>query len=777
MMGVVRPDRIILLGAVLATLGAGDVIVAGTAVAQTAEAPQRAGAITQIESVTTTARKREEPLQEAPVAVTALSGEALALKYTTDLKTLNFPAPSVNISKIGVFGNSVSVFIRGIGNGDVDATTDPPVAIFVDGVYIARPEASSLDLFDVEAIEIMRGPQGTLFGRNTTAGAIQVRTRRPSGDFDMRGRLTFGQYGHFDIRASIDVPIVQGKVDAKLAVLSTQNDGFYRDSVSGGKLGGEDSLALRPMIRFTPTENFEFTLIGEYNRARNDLLPGVNGARPGQVLCAAWGYCGRPRAPRGEFTKADFLVTTDHPNAANHNDVWGLTGELVWDVGPGAITWVSNYRKSDSFIEYDTDGTAAPMFYTTRDTTHKQASTELRFASSAWDDFDFVAGVYGFYQKYYLHRRTLNQNSPVAAIADTVSNTGQTHKSVSVFAEGNYHVTDRLTLTVGGRYSWEEKSFFQEPFGPFPNPGPRIEPDPASWSNFGPKAGISYQVTDDALAYATYSRGFKSGGWNGRGGTPTTLGPYDPEVVDAFEVGLKSDWFGSRLRANLSLFLNEYKDLQRTVIRFLPGAPNPQETVTSNAASAKIKGVEFELTAIPVEGLQLTANASYLDAKYGNFCADLDGPSFFASAPTSPCGGTVANITAPGGTGPGNYLLDDDFSGIPLQRAPKFQLTLGATYEIPVGDVGSVVLNANYSYISNLNVSVAGVPIAERGKVNLVDASITYKDIDGRYSVSLFGRNLTNEIYLDSITQVSVLFDTYGLSAPRRWGVELSFDL
>ncbi|WP_346324237.1 TonB-dependent receptor [Emcibacter sp. SYSU 3D8] len=738
--------------------------------------------ITSIESVTTTARKREEPLQEAPVAVTAISGQELALKYTTQLNEMAFPAPSVNMARLGSFSNAVTIFIRGIGNSDNDSTTDPPVAIFIDGVYIPQPENSSIDLFDVESIEVLRGPQGTLFGRNTTAGAVQVRTRRPSGEFGTRGRLTIGQYGRLDVRAAVDLPIVQDKLDAKISILSANSDGYYTNTntnaESTGDLGRESNFAVRPIIRFRPNDDLTLTLIGEYTRTKSDPTPGVAAPRSNQILCSAWGYCPPDRPLNGKFTKDDYLVTTSLAhNGEIDNTTWGITGELVWDVGPGIVTWVSNYRKTESFIFLDIDSTEAPMFKTSRDSPHKQTSTELRFASSAWDSFDFVAGVYGFYQEFFLHRDTTQRITPASAVSHIVGDTWQNHKAFSAFAEGNYHFNDRLTLTAGGRWSWERKAFYQEPFAPFPNTGARITPDPKAWSNFGPKAGLSYQISDDALAYFTYSRGFKSGGWNGRGGTPTTLGPFDPEVVDGFEFGMKSDWFDNRLRANFALFLNKYKNLQRTVIRFLPGAANPQETVTSNAASANIKGAELELTAIPLPGLQLTANASYLDASYGAYCADLNGPSFFASAPTSNCGGTVNNVTMPGSMGPGNYLVDEDFSNTPFQRAPKFQISLGATYEFDVGNTGSIVLNANFTHISNMNVSTSGSDRGWRGKVNLVDGSITYRDIEGRYSVSLFGKNLTNEIYLNNITEVAALFDTYGISEPRRWGIELSWDL
>ena len=233
-----------------------------------------------LEEVISTARKRSEPLQDTPVASSVLGGEQLDLLFHNDLKSIAFPAPNVNIATVSAFSNAVSLAIRGISNSDIDSTVDPPVAVFVDGVYIPRPVASSMDLFDVEQIEVLRGPQGTLFGRNTSAGAIQIRTRRPSGEFGVRGRITVGEYGRQDLRAAIDIPLVEGFANAKVAVLSQNMDGFYESAIDGSDLGKEKILAIRPMIEFTPTENLDITLIGEYHRNESEPRPQQNQSPP-----------------------------------------------------------------------------------------------------------------------------------------------------------------------------------------------------------------------------------------------------------------------------------------------------------------------------------------------------------------------------------------------------------------------------------------------------------------------------------------------------------------
>ena len=720
-----------------------------------------------LDTIFTTARKRVEPLQDTPVAATVLSGEQLTLGFYNDLKTLQFPAPNVNIAGIGTFPNAVSISIRGITNADIDSSIDPPVAVFVDGVYLARPAANSLDLFDVEAIEILRGPQGTIFGRNTTAGAIQVRTRRPSGEFGFRGRITAGQFGRIDIRTSVEAPIVKDKVAAKVAFLSQNMDGYYRSAVTGERLGSEDIIAIRPILQFTPSDAFDLTIIGEYQRNKSEVRPQQNASTATQTLCVVFGECGIPFGEGNEY-----LVPIDRPFEIDV-ETWGVTVEANWDVGPGTITSISNYREIEEFVPFDVDATPANLFFTTRDQPHEQYSSELRFASTAWDRFGFVAGVYYFHQEYTLERRTWIFTDPATATPN-VSVTGQKHDSFSVFFEGNYDVTDKLVFIAGGRWSWERKNFFQQPFFPG-EPGPLIDVDPVSWDNFGPKIGVEYHWADDLMTYFTWSRGFKSGGFNGRcGQSITCLRAYDPETVDGFEVGLKGEFFDRRMRVNLALFWNEYEGLQRTVIVPLIGAANPQETVTDNAATATIRGIELEVTALPFEGMQIDLGLGVLDAKYGDFCADLNGASPSIVMPTSTCG-DVLFAGDLGGDGIPDWLVDEDLSALELARAPKFTFSLGLTYTFAVGNMGDVILNARWAHASKMFLDANNR--SQRKSTNLIDASISFEDADGRYRVSVFGRNLTDDVYLSSETLVANLLNSRTSNPPRRWGIEIGWDL
>ncbi|HEY5680705.1 MAG TPA: TonB-dependent receptor [Pseudomonadales bacterium] len=702
-----------------------------------------------IEEIFVTARKREEPLQQTPVAVTALTGESLERVFATDITDLHVRAPNVIVSDISGFSSSAAVFIRGIGNADIDSTVDPPVAIFIDGIYIPRPANNSLDLFDVEQIEILRGPQGTLFGRNTTGGAIHYRTKRPTGEFGARGSVTVGEYGRRDIRMAAEAPIVEDKLAAKIAIFSQEYDGYFKNTFTGTSgnratkdQGGTDSLTIRPTILFTPNDTFDLTIIGEYIRERSEPTAQVPVGEPTQLVPLLYG---EPQYERGEDVRT---VSYNVPGYIN-NDIWGITVEANWDVWGGTLTSVSNYRETDSLMNGEVDNSAAPAFEILRDEPHDQISTELRFAKDLTDNLNLITGLYYFEQDYFLRRDTFIDVTNSGNIAHINAITGQEHTNLAFFAQVDYNLTDRLRFTLGGRYTKEDKDFYATLFSGYPNLSQQYDLD-EDWSNFGPKVGVDYQFSDNGMVYASYSKGFKSGGFNGRSGTPFAFGPFDEEKVDAYEIGLKADWLDKRLRTNVALFWNDYKGLQRTIIRNLPDpdAPNPQETLTENAADATVKGFELEVVAIPVTGLQLNLAVGYNDAGYEEFFADINGD------------GTVT-----------------DNSDIPLQRAPEWTIGAGLSYDAQLGNMGTAVFTADFSHVAKQNNLASGVPKGEIGSYELLDMSVTWRAPSERYYATFYVKNVTDEVYQASITAVGALFDTNLISAPRRWGLTVGFDL
>ena len=525
-----------------------------------------------LEEVVSTARKREEPLQETPVASTVLSGERLDRAFAPNLAAMPFLAPNVNLSN-GLLTSVLYPSIRGYTLTDVDSTFDPPVAIMVNGIYYSRPIMNNLDMFDVEQLEILRGPQGTLFGRNTAAGAIQLRTKRPTDEYATSGKLTLGSYGTRNVRAAVNVPLVEGRVNARLAAYSLNSDGWYKSAITGSssqrKLGKEDKLSVRPTLQFILSDAMELTLIGEYHRDSSHIKPQKNYSGPARSLCGNHGYCGVPFDQGGK--RDDYQADIIEPGFVDV-EIISITKEFNWDIEKGTVTWLSNFRDTDELWVYDADGVGAyDMFLVDRRQPHQQWSTELRFASDGFDRIDFIGGLFYFHQEYDLERRTgigsdrLSPPNPNAFVIPLFSVTGQEHDAWSVFGELNYDLTEQLTVTVGGRYTDEKKDFYQRTFAVYPNTGPRRDIS-ESWSDAGPKFGLRYQVNPEIMAYASYQKGFKSGGfqrplWADR---HLRSRSFDPEEVNGYELGAE----GGPVRQSgcaptFALFLTQIDGLQR----------------------------------------------------------------------------------------------------------------------------------------------------------------------------------------------------------------------
>ena len=422
------------IGSVSATLCLFTALVLGpqtSAVAEVDDVEARNGVL---EEVVSTARKREEPLQETPVAVSVITAEQLDLTFAANLAAMPFPAPNVTINN-GILSSVLAASVRGYALVEVDSTLDPPVAIMVDGIYYTRPVMNNLDMFDVEQLEVLRGPQGTLFGRNTASGAIQLRTRRPTDEFEMSGKVTVGNYGRTDVRAAINLPLVEGKVNARLAGYSLNSDGFYKSAVtandSARDIGKDDKLTLRPSIQFILSDAMDLTFIGEWHQDKSHVRPQKNYSGPNRSLCSNHGYCG---VPFGEADKHDdFDADVIEPGFVDI-DIFSVTKEFNWELDRGTFTWLSNFRDTDETWVYDADGVGAyDMFLVDRRQPHQQYSTELRFASTAFDRFDFIAGVFYLHQEYDLERRTgiaidrLSPPNPNSFVIPLYSITGQEH--------------------------------------------------------------------------------------------------------------------------------------------------------------------------------------------------------------------------------------------------------------------------------------------------------------------------------------------------------------
>ncbi|MBI1182081.1 MAG: TonB-dependent receptor [Alphaproteobacteria bacterium] len=819
--------------------------------------PQSYAPATAIETVTTSAQKVESNIQSTPVAVTSISGETLQRSFAQDLRDLSKNTPNVMMEPVGAFQNASAFFIRGFGSTDIESAADPGVGIFVDGVYQARTSTGLSDMLDVQKVEVLRGPQGTLFGRNTIVGAVLLEHNKPDvDDFHLNGSVLAGNYGRLDIKGMINVPVVEGVAALRLAVKSTNFDGWYTNSTDHAPYGGSDRLTFLPSFRVVQ-DNWDFTLRGEFARIRDDSYGNIQYSQcPGTaadpstpnvgafqvVPLISYLYYGQAGLDQGcgkAPGKDAFNIAADNTSGRGSNfDIWGITGEFNYTIPDvGTVTYVGNYRDTTEDVYNDFDATDLPIYMTRRQQWHWQTSHELRFASDFSDTIDFVAGLYYFKQKYSMEQDTYGwlfdpgfsaalgnalgvDTGTTTTFDDLNDNAGgfgrtvQDDESWAAFLNVNYHITDDIALVGGIRYTEETKNFVTcAPSAvndrvnrecnttpglvgsTYYNSHLSLAPGENKWSNVSPKLGVNWQAMDNLFLYASWTRGFRSGGFNGRCGTPFSCSPFDPETADSYEIGMKWDPLDA-LRINLTGFWLEYKNQQVTLIRQSPsGSGGGNETVTANAGQARSKGIELEVTAVPTQGLKMWGALGYLDAKRTQFCADVDGAGGFPGAPSESCNpDDVISLDNPDPAaypnGYGYYPVDA--SGLPLPRAPEWTLSAGLSYEFPVGNLGFLEVAGDWRYQSKSLQAAAGIPPGStagvlnydgtqitpwRKSANIFNASMTFNDIDDRYRVSFFVKNITNEHYIQSITAVAALFNFMQMNEPRHWGIEISFDL
>lgn len=793
---------------------------------------------TALDEIVVQTEKTTATTQTVPVAVTAVTGKALERRFAQDLRDLTDSAPNVLLEVVGAFQNASSIFIRGAGSSDIESAADPGIAVIIDGVYQARTSTGLQDFLDVEAVEVLRGPQGTLFGRNAIGGAVLLRHRAPDlQDFTVGGSVTVGNYGRLDVKGTVNVPIVEDKLAARVAFKSTNFDGFYTNEFDDSDLGGQDRITILPSLRFA-NENLDVIIRGEYHRNRDDSVPNVphnacpndpNTTPPFFVNAAGQtndvvinfanqlggGAAAAALCAKDINKQNDFTVNHDHFNGRGQIfDVYGLTGEIKYNLPDlGEIVYIGNYRDVFEDVWNDFDTTPFDLFQTRRLQRHWQTSHELRFHSDFSDFVDFVVGAYYFEQHYVLEQNlfgVLGGNALNSGTSNTFGRSEQSHDQWAIFAQANWHLTDIFTLVTGVRYTEEGKDFihcgvgfgdaanrtcfFDNKFLSFDSAtdigdglksnGVMQNPGTNDWSNVSPKIGLNAQITDDMFAYGSWTRGFRSGGFNGRGNTPQTAGPFDEEKANSYEIGIKWEGLDNRLRVNLVGFWTTFSNLQRTIIRPAAGGSGGQETVTENAASARSRGIEIEVSSVPAEGLTLAGSLGYLDAETRDWCADLNGPIQPTPAGITECGTVVPLLVG--------ELRPFDNGGLPILRAPKWTANINIAYEFAVGNSGFVTVSGEWTHRSSMSLISAGFPpgtvdgvtnfdgvfvTPTRPSSDVFNGNVTWEEIDGRYRISFFVKNITNEIIINSGTYVAGLFNFRQPQHPRHWGVEIAFEL
>lgn len=742
---------------------------AGTVAAQEQRSPDLSTAAIEEVVVYSTKRGVGESAQGVPNAITAMGPSKIENTFSIDVTEIGRLAPNVELQPVSTFPGFANFTIRGIGVNNSTRSIDPAVNVMMDGMVLGFQGATILDTFDLESIEVLRGPQGILFGRNTTGGAVSFRTRRPTGEFGVRGNVTVGKYDRFDASLSVEGPLVKDKLAAKIAVISRNQDGYFQDNNGGTfvpapsnpsglqpanstvDLPETEFIMVKPTFVFTPNEDLEVTVLGQYLRSRG-------GSGAGGAFIPESGTLTLAQTEFGYTPSEDFFDVNHNLPGRNQTDQWYLIGEINWNVGPGTVTSVTAYRDVPKFdTDLDVDETPFTLIhFPDNQEDSSQFSQELRYASAISDNLDFVAGAYYFNMDMrIIERRQLTGIAAGRAHEDFLFQQGdftQKTESIAGFLHGNYHINDEWTVSAGGRFTYEKKNLDLIPITTCAGPGftgcsTSVTELDESWSNFSPTIGVNYKPDDDLMAYAKWTRGFRSGNFNGRTANPVAAGPADPEKVDQIEIGMKGDFLDNRLRVNAAGFWSDFKGIQRPFQRPFGGGLVQD---LANAGSATILGAELEVTALPHPDLVLEFTGGWIDASFDEFLGlDVDGD--------------------------GQITPEDNAAAKQLEfdRVPEFNFHAAGTYTFPIRQLeGDLFYRVSYTWKDNFFTDVRNVPDLAQDSYGLLDMSLTYRTNNWR--MALFGKNLTKTEYADVYSRI-FNFQAFG-GTPRTWGLEVSFN-
>ncbi len=689
----------------------------GETQAETATTTARgAAAALESEDIVVTALKRSDNLQTVPVAISAYGEEQLQAINFRDIGSLGFTMPNVALDDNGTSKGYANFSIRGIGVNSSIPSIDPTVGLFVDGVYQGINAGQVFDNFDLEAVEVLRGPQGVLFGRNVTGGAILVRSRKPTDEFDMRGRIAVETGLRVVADASVSGPIIEGKLQAKIAAYYSYDNGWFTNLFDNSEFGKDRQFIVRPMLRFTPSDNVEILLRYEHGEANGD-----GPATQNHALYSRDSH--------------DFLV---NDRGFFHNKWDSLTGEINVDVGfgdEGTITNIAGWRRFKGDTLSDLDGVNTVQFNIGTFTDQEQFSNELRYAGT-FGRLKPTVGVYYFTQDLtYLEDRTLAGG----AVRRAGGGIG-TFQTFGAFGAVDWEFIDTLTLNLGLRYTWEKKEveIATVRAGGANYPARTIVADflsEKSWNDLSPKIGLQWQPSNRTQVYGYFAKGFRSGGYNFRNtllGAPP--GPFDSESQDAYEFGVKQRIPGGRV--SLAAFQNTIKNIQREVQVPVVGVGIAQ--LIQNVGTARVRGFEGEVQFSPVDNFVLSGQVGYTDGKYTSLLVDLNGDG-------------VINAT--------------DFS-LKLPRQSPWTYGASATLDIPMS---SGVVSARVSFNHRDPAFHTDNNLGFYKAVDLLDANLSYTLDDGSVTFSVYGKNLTNETTYgnDAVLPDTAAFGGDGPAGPR----------
>ena len=711
-----------------------------------------------LEEVIVTAQKRAQNLQDIPIAVTAFTPDDIERQNITNIAQIAEFTPNVvfdTTTSISGLSSGAAVFIRGIGQIDFGLTTDPGVGIYVDGVYISRSVGGVLDTLDIERVEVLRGPQGTLFGRNTMGGAFNITSQRPGGTLGGIAEMTVGDFDRIDVRAAVDVP-VSDDLAVRLAASSKQRDGYVERTLVGDELGNEDRQAVRAALLYTPGERFELYATADYARvdetSAGSVLAGITQA-PNVIVYNQFDAPGNDVPGFGQAVPFDERFITHDPD---RTFATGPTGTLL-DIGGTALTLrflldafeiksITAWRRTKGEFYRDPDNSPLVITHTSNPNyDHEQITQELTLTGALGERIEYVGGLF-----YLAEEGTDDVYVPLAPSLGSITNLADIdNDSIAVYGQATWHLSERWRLTAGVRYTEDDKSFTPSQrilfgaAGPAPGVSVPLIPDDTAEASFEQttgRAAVEFLPSDETLLYASFTQGFKSGGFNFRYVVPRSEAlAFDPETVDSWEAGFKWQGAGDRLRVNGNVFYMDYEDIQVQVFE-VGGGP-----LTQNAGTAEIRGAELELVAMPSSRLFLGLGLGYVDAEY----TDLNPPTTDLAA---------------------SLTLDAK-----LPNTPEWTANASVEYAVPM-PWGTLGLRLDYSYTDDLYNDAQNSPFLYQEAYDLWNATVRYVSPGEAWELALFGMNLGDERYITSgDSNFGLGFHEANYNRPREYGLTVRY--
>ena len=678
--------------------------------------------------VTATKKSEAEDVQSVPLAVTAYGEAQLDAYFVKDISDISFSQPNVTLENINSVGGALNFSIRGLGVNSSIPSIDPAVGVFVDGVYLGITTGATFDTFDLEGIEILRGPQGVLFGRNVTGGAVLINTKRPSDEFEFKAKGQWETGLNQVYQAAVSGPVIPGVLNANISGMFNDDQGWFTNLATGEKFNPGQSFSIRPSVELTLGDSFDLYVRYEHGETEDGHGVGQN---------------------RALYDRETFDLEIGNPGFLNQE--WDMvTAEANLDVafGDGTITNIFGWRRFNSRSIFAPDSSAVDYFKFGEYTEQDQISNELRYAGTFSDVVELTLGLYYFSQdvlyeevRFLFQDPILAPGQAMGTIPGPLSFYGggiQDHKTYGVFGHVDVALTPTLSLLLGLRYSYEEKSVNIAtivPGPPSPNdfdipPGAcnlpagdcvfNVNADPAfdseeDFSALSPKIGFQWNFHENAQTYFHWSRGNRSGGYNLRNTSPVALpGPFDQETIDAFELGMKTQTLSGRATLNAAVYWNTIKDMQREVI--FPDPVSGLIQIIANTADARVRGFEVDGQFFVTDNFVLTGFAGHTDAEYTEVLFD---------------------ITQDGS-------VDDVDLNLELPRAPKWTFGVGAILDLPVSDIGNATARVNFSHRDRSFYSDNNIGVLSPG--DILNASISFSPNNENVRFSVYGKNLLNDV-------------------------------